>query len=228
MSIKSNLEKVISDIRNTEAEFGRKDGSVKLLAVSKTKPVEDVIEAYNCGQRLFGENKVQEAEEKVPKLPSDAQFHMIGHLQSNKVNKACQYFSCIQSVDSLKIAKKIDNRCKVLDKIMDIYLDINISGEESKTGFNNDDNLISVVNEILELKHIRVIGLMAIGSHVEDRELIKSSFKDLKELLFKLQNEVEGFTADQLSIGMSGDYKEAIQMGSTMVRIGSSIFGSRY
>lgn len=228
MSIKSNLDKINSDIRNLEALYGRVNNSVNLLAVSKTKPVEDVIEAYNCGQRLFGENRVQEAEIKVPQLPEDAIFHMIGHLQSNKVNKACKYFTCIQSVDSLKIANKINNCCSLLNKVMDIYLDINISGEESKSGFINDESLISAVKEIVLLKNVHIVGLMAIGSHVEDREIIKESFSNLHKLLLKLQSEVSGFNADQLSIGMSGDYKEAIEMGSTMVRIGSSIFGSRY
>lgn len=228
MSIKSNLEQIKDDIRKAELLYKREEGSVELLAVSKTKPVEDLIEAYNCGQRLFGENKVQEAEVKVPQLPDDAVFHMIGHLQSNKVNKACQYFSCIQSVDSLKLAKKINNRCISLDKVIDIYLDINISEEVSKTGFLNDENLIPAIKEILALKNVNVVGLMAIGSHVDDREEIKESFNKLRLLLDKLRSEIKEFKGTKLSMGMSNDFKEAIEMGSTMIRVGSSIFGSRY
>lgn len=228
MSIKCNLEQVKDDIRKAELLYKREEGSVELLAVSKTKPVEDLIEAYNCGQRLFGENRVQEAEVKVPQLPDDAVFHMIGHLQSNKVSKACQYFSCIQSVDSLKLAKKISNRCIALGKVIDIYLDINISEEESKTGFLNDENLIPVIKEILSLDNVNVVGLMAIGSHVDDREEIKESFNKLRLLLDKLRSEVKEFKGTKLSMGMSNDFKEAIEMGSTMVRVGSSIFGSRY
>lgn len=227
MSIKSNLKRVKDEIADAEKRYHRKDGSVKLLAVSKTKPVEDVIEAYNCGQRLFGENRVQEGEQKVPMLPDDAKFHMIGHLQSNKVNKACIYFSCIQSVDSLKLAKKIDRKCKELNKIMDIYLDINISGEESKSGFVNNDSLYSDIKEILSLKNVKILGLMAIGAHVNNKQEVKKSFFKLNELLKKLQNEFQDFTGTELSMGMSGDFNEAIEMGSTMVRIGSSIFGAR-
>lgn len=227
MSIKSNLEHVKEQIVGAEKKYNRKEGSVKLLAVSKTKPVEDVIEAYNCGQRLFGENKVQEAEQKVPLLPDDAEFHMIGHLQSNKVNKACLYFSCIQSVDSLKLAKKIDNRCSQLDKVMDIYLDINISGEESKSGFIDNESFYSNVEEILRLQNVKVLGLMAIGAHVQDKEEIKKSFMRLKSLLQILQSKYPDFEGKELSMGMSGDFEEAIEMGSTMVRIGSSIFGAR-
>lgn len=227
MSIRNNLVHIKELIKEAERRYNRNEGSVKLLAVSKTKPVEDVIEAYNCGQRLFGENRVHEGEQKVPMLPSDAEFHMIGHLQSNKVNKACLYFSCIQSVDSLKLAKKIDNRCRQLDKTMNIYLDINISGEDSKSGFLENESFYSDVEEILKLENVKILGLMAIGAHVEDRKEIKESFMKLKCLLKSLQDKFPAFEGADLSMGMSGDFEEAIEMGSTMVRIGSSIFGAR-
>ncbi len=227
MSIKNNLEKFKMLMADTAESFGRNRESVELLAVTKTKPVEYVIEAYESGQRLFGENRVQEAEIKVPQLPSDAKFHLIGHLQSNKVRKACQFFSCIQSVDSLKIGKKIDNSCRELNKIMDIYLDVNISEEDSKSGFKNDKELLEIVDELVLLDNIRIVGLMGIGSHVNDSSKIKNSFSELITLKDILENRFPILKDLKLSMGMSGDFKEAIEMGSTMVRIGSAIFGSR-
>lgn len=226
MSISTNLEDVKNEIHKVALECGRNPDDVQLLAVSKTKPIEMLLDAYNAGQRLFGENKVQEGEVKVPLMPDDAEFHMIGHLQSNKVGKACNYFDCIQSVDSLKVVRKINNKCLELDKIMDIYLDINISGEESKTGFPNNDSIINVIKEVMVLKNINLKGLMAIGPNTDDKDQIKKSFKDLKKLLDRINSELS-INLSELSIGMSGDFKEAIESGSTMVRVGSSIFGSR-
>lgn len=227
MSVKKSLDTILQKIDDAVLHCGRESGSVKLLAVSKRKPLEMLQEAYSAGQRLFGENRVQEAELKVPQMPDDAIFHMIGHLQSNKVNKACQFFSCIQSVDSLKLAKKIDNRCKSLDKIMDIYLEINISDDPNKTGYRVDETLLSDIEEILELNSVRVKGLMAIGAHVEDRAEIKNSFQRLQKLNDDLKERFQAYIGTELSMGMSGDYIEAIESGSTMVRVGSAIFGSR-
>lgn len=226
MAIRDNLESINSEIRSCCKDFSRDEESVKLLAVSKTKPLEMLKEAYEWGQRDFGENRVQEGEDKVPNMPKDARFHLIGHLQSNKVAKACMYFDVIQSVDSLKIAKKINNKCGEIDKIMDIYLDINISGEDSKTGFSPGEEFITSVGEILEMKNLKLLGLMGIASHVEESETIKGDFIRLKELLESI-NSRYGLNLKELSMGMSGDYREAIECGSTMVRIGSSIFGSR-
>lgn len=226
MSISKNLEVIKNEIRNIALECGRDDSNVKLLAVSKTKPIEMLLEAYKAGQRLFGENKVQEGEIKVPLMPDDAEFHMIGHLQSNKVGKACKYFDCIQSVDSLKVVRKINNKCFELDKIMDVYLDINISGEDSKTGFPNDSSIIDIVKEIIQLKNVNLKGLMAIGPNTNDKDRIKKSFIDLKVLMDRINSEL-GINLKELSIGMSSDFKEAIESGSTMVRVGSSIFGLR-
>ncbi len=227
MSIKDNLNQIILSISELAKKVNRNSDSIDLLAVSKTKPLELLIEAYDAGQRLFGENRVNEAEVKVPQLPPDAEFHMIGHLQSNKVKKACTYFSCIQSVDSLKIAKKIDNTCRDMNKIMNIYLDINIVNDDNKSGFIINDDFFTIFETILKMRNVKIIGLMCIGAYVEDQTVIKSSFRELKELSKQLLVKYTTFNGDKLSMGMSGDYEQAIEEGSTMVRIGSSIFGLR-
>lgn len=226
MSINKNLEKIRNQIDEAAKGCGRDPKEIELLAVSKTKPLEILLEAYKAGQRIFGENKVQEGEIKAPAMPDDAKFHMIGHLQSNKVGKACKYFDCIQSVDSLKVARKINNKCLEFDKVMDIYLDINISGEVSKTGFSIEDDITQIVKEILELKNINLKGFMAIGPNTTDKEAIKKSFNRLKLLLDNINSSL-GIKLKGLSIGMSGDFVEAIKCGSTMVRVGSAIFGTR-
>lgn len=227
MSIKDNLNTVYKEITDIMAACDRGQETVTLLAVSKTKPIESLQEAYNCGQRLFGENRVNEAEIKVPLLPDDAIFHMIGHLQGNKVNKACRYFDCIQSVDSLKLAKKIDKSSGELKKTMDIYLDINIVNDMNKTGFIIDEHFFSDFREILQLPNLNILGLMCMGAHVLDHDVIKTSFVDLKQLSLKLLNKFPYFKGNKLSMGMSSDFKIAIEAGSTIVRIGSSIFGMR-
>lgn len=228
MSITENLKKIKQSIEVISIQCGREKGSVELLAVSKTKPIESLVCAYECGQRLFGENRVDEAEKKAPQLPPDAVFHMIGHLQSNKVRKACKIFSCIQSVDSLKIAKKINTTCIELNKIMDIYIEINIADDQNKTGYEVDEVFYKEFGEIIKLSNIKVLGLMCIGAFVNDDKLIRDSFSSLKEILKKLQIDNESFSGNKLSMGMSSDYTIAIEEGSTMVRIGSDIFGSRY
>ena len=228
MSVENNLKLVREEIKRVTRECRREENSVTLLAVSKTKPLELLQEAYNAGQRFFGENRIQEAEVKVPLMPEDASFHLIGHLQSNKVSKACKLFSCIQSVDSLKIAEKINSTCAKLNKVMDVYLDINIVNDENKTGFIINDDFYHSFESIIKMDNLNVVGLMCIGAHVEDREIIKKSFRDLKQLLLDLNRRFTEFKGDKLSMGMSGDYEEAIIEGSTMIRVGSSIFGKRF
>lgn len=226
MGIKENLERINREIEAAAGSCSRDPKTVSLLAVSKTKPIEMLLEAYDGGQRDFGENRVQEGEFKRPLLPEDAKLHMIGHLQSNKVSKACIYFDSIQSVDSLKLARKISNKCTQLNKVMDIFIDINISGEESKTGFPLSEDIIEDIKSISELDSLNLKGFMAIGPNCNDTNLIKSNFKKLKDFMTLVNNRLS-LNLGELSIGMSGDYKEAIEEGSTMVRIGSAIFGVR-
>ena len=217
--IKTNLEIVLSTI----------PGNVKLIAVSKMKPSELIQEAYDAGHRAFGENKVQELREKQPVLPEDIEWHMIGHLQSNKVKYVASYVFMIHAVDSLKLLKEINKRAKSNDRMIKVLLQIHIATEESKFGFNGQEvkELLNSV-EFKELENIQVSGLMGMATNTSNMDLIRSEFKGLKSLFDQLQNEyLNKDTFTELSMGMSNDYLIAIEEGSTMVRIGTAIFGLR-
>lgn len=217
--IKTNLEKVLSTIPE----------NVKLIAVSKMKPAELIKEAYEAGHREFGENKVQELREKQPILPDDIEWHMIGHLQSNKVKYIAPYVYMIHAVDSFKLLKEINKRAKNNDRVIKVLLQIHIATEESKFGFNGEEVVEILKNpDFKELENIQVSGLMGMATNTLDMDLIRSEFKGLKDLFDQLQNEyldIDTFT--ELSMGMSNDYLIAIEEGSTMVRIGTAIFGLR-
>ncbi|SFE94376.1 YggS family pyridoxal phosphate-dependent enzyme [Flavobacterium xueshanense] len=199
---------------------------VTLVAVSKTKPVSDLMEAYEAGQRIFGENKIQEMAEKWDQIPKDIQWHMIGHVQTNKVKFMAPFVSLIHGVDSLKLLEEINKQGKKNNRIIDCLLQIHIAEEETKFGLDEEE-LASLVssNEIQELKNIRIVGLMGMATFTDNKEQVKKEFTHLKSIFdqFKINN--SQFTI--LSMGMSGDYQLAIECGSTMVRIGSSIFGGR-
>jgi pyridoxal phosphate enzyme (YggS family) len=217
--IKTNLENVWSTIPET----------VELIAVSKMKPVELIQEAYDAGQFSFGENKVQELSEKQPVLPHDIKWHMIGHLQSNKVKYIAPYVYMIHAVDSFKLLKEINKRAKNNDRVIKVLLQIYIASEESKFGFNGDE-VVELINssEFKELENVQVSGLMGMATNTSNNDLIKSEFKGLKALFDRLQNEYfDKSTFNVLSMGMSNDYLIAIEEGSTMVRIGTAIFGLR-
>ena len=217
--IKINVEKVLSTIPE----------QVKLIAVSKMKPAELIQEAYDSGHRAFGENKVQELREKQPILPEDIEWHMIGHLQSNKVKYIAPYVYMIHAVDSFKLLKEINKRAKSNDRVIKVLLQIHIATEESKFGFNGEE-VVELLNnpEFKDLGNVQVSGLMGMATNTIDMDLIKSEFKSLKDLFDQLQNDFfdeDKFT--ELSMGMSNDYLIAIEEGSTMVRIGTAIFGLR-
>lgn len=199
---------------------------VTLVAVSKTKPVSDLMEAYEAGQVIFGENKIQEMAEKWDQMPKDIQWHMIGHVQTNKVKFMAPFVSLIHGVDSLKLLQEINKQGKKNNRIIDCLLQIHIAEEETKFGLDEEE-LASLVssNEIQELKNIRIVGLMGMATFTDNKEQVKKEFTHLKSIFdqFKINN--SQFTI--LSMGMSGDYQFAIECGSTMVRIGSSIFGGR-
>jgi pyridoxal phosphate enzyme (YggS family) len=217
--IKANLENVLSTIPE----------NVALIAVSKMKPAELIQEAYDAGHRAFGENKVQELSEKQPILPDDINWHMIGHLQSNKVKYIAPYVYMIHAVDSFKLLKEINKRAKNNDRVIKVLLQIYIASEESKFGFNGDE-VVELINssEFKELEHVQVSGLMGMATNTSNNDLIKSEFKGLKALFDRLQNEYfDKSTFNVLSMGMSNDYLIAIEEGSTMVRIGTAIFGLR-
>lgn len=217
--IQQNLNKIKSQLPS----------NVTLVAVSKTKPVEDLMEAYNAGQRIFGENKIQEMTEKWQQMPKDIEWHMIGHVQSNKVKYMVPYVKLIHGVDSLKLLKEINRQAVRWRKNINCLLQIHIAEEETKFGLNENE-LIELLNsdEFKEMTNIKVIGLMGMATFTDNQEQIKKEFQNLKNIFDKLQQlETLNLKLETLSMGMSGDYQLAIDCGSTMVRIGSSIFGGR-
>ncbi|WNM18299.1 YggS family pyridoxal phosphate-dependent enzyme [Flavobacterium capsici] len=219
MSIKDNLLKIKSSLPE----------NVTLVAVSKTKPVSDLMEAYEAGQRIFGENKIQEMTEKHQQMPKDIQWHMIGHVQSNKVKYMISYVKLIHGVDSLKLLKEINRQAIRWRKNVDCLLQIHIAEEETKFGLDENE-LSDIINsdEFKSFKNIKVVGLMGMATFTDNQEQIKKEFTVLKSIFDKYKpTETSNFKLETLSMGMSGDYQLAIDCGSTMVRIGSSIFGNR-
>ena len=218
MSIKDNLLRIKSTIPN----------HVTLVAVSKTKPISDLMEAYDAGQRIFGENKIQEMAEKWEAMPKDIQWHMIGHVQSNKVKYMAEFVSLIHGVDSLKLLEEINKQALKNNRIIDCLLQIHIAEEETKFGLNEEElNGILTSKAFQEMKNIRIVGLMGMATFTENQEQIKKEFLHLKSIFDQLRSKDALQCLSTLSMGMSGDYQLAIECGSTMVRIGSSIFGGR-
>ncbi|MFT6716114.1 MAG: pyridoxal phosphate enzyme (YggS family) [Saprospiraceae bacterium] len=203
--------------------------SVNLVAVSKTKPNEMLLEAYEAGQRIFGENKVQELARKHEDLPKDIEWHMIGHLQSNKVKYIAPFVSLIHAVDSTKLLKEINKQGKKNDRIINVLLQVHIAQEETKFGFDAREikQMISS-SEFAEYNNIQIKGVMGMATNTTDQSQIATEFGNLKSLFDELKSIVFSETAfTEISMGMSGDYKIAVEQGSTMVRVGSAIFGSR-
>jgi len=230
MSIATNLLKIKSTLPS----------NVTLVAVSKTKPVADLMEAYNAGQRIFGENKIQEMTEKWEQMPKDIQWHMIGHVQTNKVKFMAEYVSLIHGVDSLKLLQEINKQAQKHNRIIDCLLQIYIAEEETKFGLDEtelNEILHFVQNDKNGMQNIRIVGLMGMATYTNNQNQIKKEFQHLKSIFdntnslsHKLERTGKAIVNYQLSIismGMSGDYQLAIECGSTMVRIGSSIFGNR-
>ena len=211
----------LSFVRSTLPE------DVTLVAVSKTHPVEAIREAYDAGHRVFGESRPQELREKYDVLPKDIEWHMIGHLQTNKVKYIVGKTSLIHSVDSLHLAKEIQKQAIKHDCICDILVEVNIAGEESKFGTSRDE-AISLVEEIAKLDHIHIKGLMTIAPFVDDPEDNRQYFRDIKQLSVDIaQKNIDNVSMNVLSMGMTGDYTVAIEEGATMVRVGTGIFGER-
>ena len=204
-----------------------KHDAVKLVAVSKTKPFEDVLALYRLGQRDFGENYVQEIQEKQKVLPADIQWHFIGHLQSNKVKYIAPFVHLIHGVDSLKLLTEINKQAAKLNRIINCLLQVHIADEETKFGFNETE-IQAVVSELPELNNVKITGLMGMASFTKDEVKLRAEFKYLKMLFnkYKAYNSVN-CQMQTLSMGMSSDYKIAIEEGSNMVRIGSLLFGAR-
>ena len=216
MSIANNVLQIKSTIPD----------QVLLVAVSKTKPVSDLMEGYEAGQRIFGENKIQEMAEKWEQMPKDIQWHMIGHVQTNKVKFMSPFVSLIHGVDSFKLLEEINKQAKKNNRIIDCLLQIHIAEEETKFGLNEEE-LVSLLSsdDFQQQKNIRIVGLMGMATFTDDKEQVKKEFNQLKSIFDQSKMNNSQFTI--LSMGMSGDYQLAIECGSTMVRIGSSIFGER-
>lgn len=211
-------------IDNLKLILGKLPKSVTLVAVSKTKPNAAIMEAYDAGHRVFGENKVQDMLAKYEELPSDIQWHMIGHLQTNKVKFIAPFVSLIHGVDSLKLIKEIDKRAEQNNRIIDCLLQIHIAEEETKFGLS-DREATEVLAYAKHLNNVRIKGLMGMATNTRDESIVRNEFAGLKELFLKFQS----FSKDLqiISMGMSADYEIAIAQGSTMVRVGSAIFGKR-
>ena len=195
------------------------------VAVSKTKPKEDIEKIYNLGHRDFGENKVQELEYKYNNLPQDINWHMIGHLQSNKVRKVIPIVSLIHSVDSLKLLKVINKESKKFDKVTNCLIQVNISKESSKYGFKESELGFLNQESMSEYQNIKFKGLMGMASFTDNESIIKNEFNNLKNIYNNIRKEIDDFNI--LSMGMSNDYKIALENGSNMIRVGSKIFGKR-
>ena len=212
MSIPSRLKLLTSSIPS----------NVTLVAVSKTKPNNDILSAYHAGQRIFGENKVQEIQEKQKALPPDIQWHMIGHLQTNKVKHIAPFISLIHSVDSLKLLQEINKRAKQNNRIIDCLLQVHIAKENTKFGFKIEE-INKTIEEAKELNNITIKGLMAMATFTDEIKQINKEFISIHNLFKKIKTK----KLNTLSIGMSGDYQIAINKGSNMIRLGSAIFGNR-
>ena len=214
MSIKNQISIINNEIKD----------KADLIAVSKTRSVEQIIEAYNQGQKKFGENRVHEIVEKYNNLPKDIEWHMIGHLQKNKVKHISKFISLIHSLDRLSLAKEIDKNARKENRSIDCLIQIKISNDESKYGLN-PEQLDSFYTDLKEFKNINIIGLMAMATYTKDQNLIADEFKKMENLFKEMKTIDSNFKI--LSIGMSDDYQLAINNGSNMIRVGSKIFGQR-
>ncbi|MCR5764325.1 MAG: YggS family pyridoxal phosphate-dependent enzyme [Treponema sp.] len=229
--IRSNFNSVKEQIEETVLKAGRSPGSVKLCAVSKFHPVEDVYAALNSGQALFGENRVQEAYSKFTELRNSGksfELHIIGSLQLNKVKKSVEIASCIQSVDRDELLVEIEKHCAKINKTIDVFFEIH-TGEDSKSGYTDKTSLFASLEKFEKgiYTHIKPIGLMTMAPFSKDENIVRNSFRTTRLLKEEINAKFPDLPISELSMGMSGDYKIAIQEGSTMVRIGTALFGER-
>lgn len=225
--VMENLMEVRKNMEKACRRAGRDPKEVTLIAVSKTKPLSMLQEAYEAGARDFGENKVQEILEKCPGMPADAKFHMIGHLQRNKVRQVIDKVCLIHSVDSIRLAEQIEAEAEKKNLQVDILLEVNVAREESKYGFFLED-LENAVIQISKFSHIRIKGLMTIAPFVENPEENRDIFQKLNHFFIDMKSKnIDNVSMSVLSMGMTGDYQVAIEEGSTMIRVGTGIFGAR-
>jgi pyridoxal phosphate enzyme (YggS family) len=224
-TVKDNLETINKKIKEAALKVNRDPQEIKLVAVTKTATLEQIKEAINEGVKIIGENKVQEAKEKYQVLTTEVKWHLIGHLQTNKVKYAVEIFDLIHSVDSIKLAKEIDKRSVQFKKTIDVLIEVNISGEETKYGYN-PEKVEAFLKEISEFSGIRVRGLMTIAPISKNKEEVRPYFRRLRELSERIRDKnIKNIKMDYLSMGMTDDFEIAIEEGANMVRIGRGIFG---
>lgn len=224
-TVKDNLETINKKIKEAALKVNRDPQEIKLVAVTKTATLEQIKEAINEGVKIIGENKVQKAKEKYQVLTTEIKWHLIGHLQTNKVKYAVEIFDLIHSVDSIKLAKEIDKRSVQFKKTIDVLIEVNISGEETKYGYN-PEKVESFLKEISEFSGIRIRGLMTIAPISKNKEEVRPYFRRLRELSERIRDKnIKNIKMDYLSMGMTDDFEIAIEEGANMVRIGRGIFG---
>lgn len=224
-TIKNNLEIIKKKIEKTALKMNRNPEEIKLVTVTKTATIEQIKEAISAGVKIIGENKVQEAKEKYHILSADIEWHLVGHLQTNKVKYAIEIFDCIHSVDSIKLAEEIDKRSLQFGKTTNVLIEVNVSGEETKYGIKPEE-VEPFLKETSEFSRIRVRGLMTIAPMAEDKEDIRPYFRKLRELSEEIKSKnLKNVKMDYLSMGMTEDFEVAIEEGANMIRIGRGIFG---
>ena len=225
--VAENLIQVQKNIEEACKKVNRDPDEVTLIAVSKTKPVEMLKEAYEAGARVFGENKVQEIVDKYDQMPSDVKWHLIGHLQRNKVKYIVDKVAMIHSVDSLRLAETIEKEAEKKNVVVPILIEVNVAEEESKFGLKPEE-VLPFIEQIADFSHIQIKGLMTIAPYVENAEENREIFSELKKLSVDIAaKNINNVTMSVLSMGMTGDYMVAVQEGATMVRVGTGIFGAR-
>jgi len=224
-TIKNNLEVINEKIKKAALKANRNPQEIKLVAVTKTATIEQIKEAISAGVKIIGENKVQEGKEKYQILSADIEWHLVGHLQTNKVKYAIEIFDFIHSVDSIKLAKEIDRRSLQFGMITNVLVEVNVSGEETKYGIKSEE-VEPFLKEISEFSRIKVRGLMTIAPIAEDKEEVRPYFRKLRELSKEIKSKnIKNVKMDYLSMGMTDDFEVAIEEGANMVRIGRGIFG---
>ncbi len=226
-TIKENLDAVRYRIAEAAKVSGRNPEDIKVMAVSKTRSPAEIERAYKAGFRLFGENRVQEAVRKFSDFHKDAELHLIGHLQSNKAKAAAEISDCIESVDRIKIAGILNTFAGAVHKKIDIYIEYNTSGEESKSGFTTEDDFFRGMDEMVLLENLRIRGLMTVGPLAGGESAVRKAFATLRTLFEKTKGRYSQLNLEELSMGMSSDFPIAVEEGATIVRIGTLLFGPR-
>ncbi len=227
MSIAENLKRIQERVAAAAKREGRDPSAVRLIAVTKTVDTERISEAVSAGAAVLGENRVQEAKEKIEKLGSIASWHLIGHLQSNKAKYAVKLFDLIHSVDNIGLARELDKQAAKINKVQDILIEVSIAGEAAKAGIAISETA-ELVREAAKLKNLSIKGLMTVPPLLDNPEAVRPYFKKLREIAANIAREnIPGVSMQELSMGMSGDFEVGIEEGATMVRVGSAIFGKR-